>query len=158
MDEMLYFAYGSNLLRSQMQARCPGARVHSVVRLEGYELCFPMISFTRSGMGVASIRPNEDAYVEGVIYEMTADDFRRLDHYESEGTKYRRDKITIPKLGEVLDLFSPPRRRTPLPALERIPQCRDPRSYRTRTFRRVHRHLTRLLGQRTGVIQWLNKL
>ena len=101
MAEMLYFAYGSNLLWSQMQARCPGARVHSVVRLEGYELCFPMISFTRSGMGVASIRPNEDAYVEGVIYAVTEDDFRRLDHYESEGTKYRRDTITIPELGEV---------------------------------------------------------
>ena len=101
MAEMLYFAYGSNLLRSQMQARCPGARVHSVVRLEGYELCFPMISFTRSGMGVASIRPNEDAYVEGVVYAMTQDDFRRLDHYESEGTKYRREEIAIPGLGEV---------------------------------------------------------
>ena len=105
MAEMLYFAYGSNLLQSQMQARCPGARVHSVVRLEGYELCFPMISFTRSGMGVASIRRNEDAYVEGVIYAMTEDDFRRLDHYESEGTKYRRDTITIPKLGEVWTYF-----------------------------------------------------
>ena len=65
MAEMLYFTYGSNLLKHQMQARCPGARLHSVVRVEGYELCFPMISFTRSGMGVASIRPNEDAYVEG---------------------------------------------------------------------------------------------
>ena len=106
MAELLYFAYGSNLLRSQMQARCPGARLHSVVRLEGYELCFPMISFTRSGMGVASIRPNEAASVEGVIYAMTPDDFRRLDHYESEGTKYRRDTITIPKLGEVWTYFS----------------------------------------------------
>ena len=103
MAEMLYFAYGSNLLQSQMQARCPGARVHSVVRVEGYELCFPMISFTRSGMGVASIRPNEDAYVEGVVY--VVDDFRRLDHYESEGTKYRRDKIAIPTLGEVWTYF-----------------------------------------------------
>ena len=106
MDEMLYFAYGSNLLQSQMQARCPGARVHSVVRLAGYELCFPMISFTRSGMGVASIRPNEDAYVEGVIYTVTEDDFRRLDHYESEGIKYRRDTITIPELGEVWTYLS----------------------------------------------------
>ncbi len=105
MAELLYFAYGSNLLKHQMQARCPGARLHSVVRVQGYELCFPMISFTRSGMGVASIRPNEDAYVEGVIYEMTPDDFRRLDHYESEGTKYRRDTITIPKLGEVWTYF-----------------------------------------------------
>ena len=106
MAEMLYFTYGSNLLKHQMQARCPGARVHSVVRVEGYELCFPMISFTRGGMGVASIRSNEDAYVEGVIYEMTADDFRRLDHYESEGIKYRRDKIAIPKLGEVWTYLS----------------------------------------------------
>ena len=106
MDEMLYFAYGSNLLQSQMQARCPGARIHSVVRLAGYELCFPMISFTRSGMGVASIRPNEDAYVEGVIYTVTEDDFRRLDHYESEGIKYRRDTITIPELGEVWTYLS----------------------------------------------------
>ena len=105
MAEMLYFAYGSNLLWSQMRSRCPGARVHSVVRLEGYELCFPMISFTRSGMGVASIRPNEDAFVEGVIYAVTEDDFRRLDHYESEGTKYRRDKIAIPQLGEVWTYF-----------------------------------------------------
>ena len=106
MDEMLYFAYGSNLLQSQMQARCPGARFYSVVRVEGYELCFPMISFTRSGMGVASIRPNEDAYVEGVVYTVTEDDFRRLDHYESEGIKYRRDTITIPELGEVWTYLS----------------------------------------------------
>jgi len=87
MDEMLYFTYGSNLLWSQMQTRCPGARVHAAVRLEGYELCFPMISFTRSGMGVASIRPNQDAYVEGVLYTVTPDDLRRLDHYEREGNK-----------------------------------------------------------------------
>lgn len=106
MAELLYFAYGSNLFWGQMQARCPGARLHSVVRVEGYELCFPMISFTRSGMGVASIRANEDAYVEGVIYAVTPDDFRRLDHYESEGTKYRRDTITLPKLGEVWTYFS----------------------------------------------------
>ncbi len=106
MAELLYFAYGSNLLWSQMQARCPGARLHSVVRLEGYELCFPMISFTRSGMGVASIRPNEEAFVEGVIYAVTPEDLRRLDHYESEGTKYRRDEITIPKFGEVWTYLS----------------------------------------------------
>ena len=106
MADLLYFAYGSNLLWRQMQTRCPNARYRAAVRVQGYELCFPMISFTRSGMGVASIRPNEDAFVEGVIYEMTPDDFRRLDHYESEGTKYRRDKIMIPEFGEVWTYFS----------------------------------------------------
>lgn len=97
----LYFAYGSNLLWRQMQARCPGARLHSVVRLAGYELCFPMISFTRGGMGVASIRLKEDAYVEGVVYAMTERDFSRLDHYESEGIKYRRVELEIPPIGPV---------------------------------------------------------
>ncbi len=106
MADLLYFAYGSNLLWRQMQARCPGARLHSVVRLAGYELCFPMISFTRGGMGVASIRLNEDAYVEGVVYEMTERDFSRLDHYESEGTKYRRVELEIPAIGLVWTYFS----------------------------------------------------
>lgn len=106
MAELLYFTYGSNLLTSQMQARCPGARFRATARVDGYELCFPMISFTRGGMGVASIRPNEDAYVEGVVYEMTEDDFARLDRYESEGAKYRRAEIKIPGLDQVWTYFS----------------------------------------------------
>ena len=106
MADLLYFTYGSNMLSNQMRARCPGAVFRATVRVDGYELCFPMISFTRAGMGVASIRKNDDAYVEGVIYAMTENDFERLDHYESEGTKYRRAEITIPGLEQVWTYFS----------------------------------------------------
>ena len=106
MADLLYFTYGSNMLKSQLQARCPGAVFRATVRVDGYELCFPMISFARAGMGVASIRKNQDAYVEGIIYAMKENDFERLDHYESEGTKYRREKIDIPGLDEVWTYFS----------------------------------------------------
>lgn len=106
MADLRYFAYGSNMLGSQIRARCPGAEFRATARVDGYELCFPMISFTRAGMGVASIRKKQDAYVEGVVYAMTEDDFRRLDHYESEGTKYRRANIKIPGLDQVWTYFS----------------------------------------------------
>ena len=106
MADLLYFTFGSNMLQSQMQARCPGARLRTTVRVDGYELCFPMISFSRGGMGVSSIRKNADAYVEGIIYEMTEDDFARLDRYENEGTKYRRAEIKIPGLEAVWTYFA----------------------------------------------------
>ena len=106
MADMLYFAYGSNMLQSQMQARCPGAKFRATARADGYELCFPMSSFTRAGMGVASIREKQDAHVEGIVYGMTEDDFRRLDHYESEGTKYRRTQFKISGLDQVWTYFS----------------------------------------------------
>ena len=86
MADLLYFAFGSNMLSSQMQARCPGASFHSTVRVDSYELCFPMISFTRGGMGVSSIRRNKDAYVEGIVYNLTENDIARMDRYENEGT------------------------------------------------------------------------
>lgn len=106
MAELHYFAYGSNMLSSQMQARCPGAQPRTAVRVDGYELCFPMISFTRGGMGVASIRKNKDAYVEGVVFEMTEDDFARLDRYLNEGSKYRREQIKVSGLEGVSTYFS----------------------------------------------------
>ena len=132
MAESLYFAYGSNLLQSQMQVRCPSAQFRATARVDGYQLCFPMISFNRGGMGVASIRRDKSAYVEGVIYKMTQDDFERLDRYEGEGTKYRRGKIKIPGLDEVWTYFSrlddghhyPPRKSTSRP-LSRARQNTD---------------------------------
>ena len=106
MAELLYFTFGSNMLQSQMQARCPDSRFRATVRIDGYELCFPMISFTRGGMGVASIRRNKDAYIEGIVYEMTENDIARMDRYENEGTKYRRAKIKISGLEGVETYFS----------------------------------------------------
>ena len=65
-----------------------------------------MISFTRGGMGVSSIRRNKDAYVEGIVYNLTENDIARMDRYENEGSKYRRAKIKISGLEGVETYFS----------------------------------------------------
>jgi gamma-glutamylcyclotransferase (GGCT)/AIG2-like uncharacterized protein YtfP len=78
---MIYFAYGSNLDRAQMQARCPESRFIVSARLDGHRLCFPRRSFIRN-CATASIEPHVGSYVWGALYELTEEDFVRLDARE----------------------------------------------------------------------------
>ena len=47
MAELLYFTFGSNMLSSQMQARCPGASFHSTVRVDGYDVVVNLATASR---------------------------------------------------------------------------------------------------------------
>jgi hypothetical protein len=67
---VLYFAYGSNMDPTQMQARCPDARFVSLACLNGHVLCFPRRSKTR-GCGVSSILAKDGCETWGVIYELS---------------------------------------------------------------------------------------
>jgi len=90
-----YFAYGSNLSLEQMQARCPDARFFSVAHLSGYRLAFGGFSQTRGG-GVATIRPDhKGGRTAGVLFEMTPDDWRKLDVYEGYPSIYRREVVQV---------------------------------------------------------------
>ncbi len=84
---MLYFAYGSNMDPTQMQARCPDARFVSLACLNGHVLCFPRRSKTR-GCGVSSILAKDGCETWGVIYKLSDADLVALDR--SEG--YRQDR------------------------------------------------------------------
>lgn len=53
--------------REQMAYRCPNATILRVVRLEGYELEFAGMA----GNGVATIRPKEGSYVDGVPFPVS---------------------------------------------------------------------------------------
>lgn len=90
-----YFAYGSNMLEKQMSSRCPGARFYTIARKDGFELCFPQTSSMRGDKGVASIRTSPNSYIEGVVYQLTKDDLNRLDLYEAEGKRYKRDCVNL---------------------------------------------------------------
>ncbi len=79
----LYFAYGSNLDPVQMRRRCPGSRPLATAVVGGYALTFPIHSGGDWRGGVASIEPDPEQSVEGVVYEVTADDLRALDRYEA---------------------------------------------------------------------------
>jgi hypothetical protein len=76
-----YFAYGSNLNRSDMRKRCPDALPDVPARLEGWRLTF---------RGVADIEPAEDRAVQGALWWLSRDDVSCLDAYEGAPSNYRK--------------------------------------------------------------------
>ena len=70
----LYFAYGSNLSLDQMRSRCADSRPVRSHYLDGHELTL---------RGVANIEDREASRIPGAIYEISQDDERRLDGFES---------------------------------------------------------------------------
>ena len=71
----LYFAYGSNMHRAAMQARCPGARAIGPARLDGYEFFIGL-----DGWG--SVRRAPGQTVHGVLWRLTPRDLAALHAYE----------------------------------------------------------------------------
>ena len=83
--------------REQMAYRCPNATILRVVRLEGYELEFAGMA----GNGVATIRPKEGSYVDGVLWKITPKCERGLDFYEGYPRFYGKEMLTVKdRLGE----------------------------------------------------------
>jgi gamma-glutamylcyclotransferase (GGCT)/AIG2-like uncharacterized protein YtfP len=80
-NDMLYFAYGSNLYWEQMTQRCPSARFVCVARLPRYKLAFSRLSERRQ-CGTADVVKDNGSDVWGVIYRLDECDFGPLDEYE----------------------------------------------------------------------------
>ena len=94
----LYFAYGSNLCPQQMQTRCASARFVTVAALKDHRLCFPRISRTWGGGGVAGIVADSGATAFGVVYDITEDDLKIMDGYEGHPHDYVRAEISVTPL------------------------------------------------------------
>ncbi len=90
----LYFAYGSNMNKEQIQERCPSALLLGVASLIGYRLAFTIYSPARL-CGCADIVPTPGAVVFGLLYEMTKDDMSALDTFEGHPEHYRRTMVTV---------------------------------------------------------------
>lgn len=85
----LHFAYGSNMYRAGMAARCPGAQPLGTARLAGWR-------FFISADGYASILRAPGAVVEGVLWRLTPRDLAVLNAYESiDSGLYRRARLTV---------------------------------------------------------------
>jgi gamma-glutamylcyclotransferase (GGCT)/AIG2-like uncharacterized protein YtfP len=83
------FAYGSNLSREQMCARCPGARVLGRAELPKHTLAFGGHS-ARWGGAVATVVRSDAGSVPGLLYELPPEDLDRLDGFEGCPTAYER--------------------------------------------------------------------
>lgn len=90
-EKKLYFAYGSNMNLEQMEFRCPGAQVVETVRLEGYRLAF----CGRSSNGVATILPDPESHVDGVLWRISEQDEKNLDYYEGWPRLYGKEPLRV---------------------------------------------------------------
>lgn len=85
----LYFAYGSNMDKCQMEDRCPTAKLIGKARLAGYK-------FIINNRGVASVIENDGSYVEGLLWSVFSEDEAKLDRYEGvEFDYYRKREVTV---------------------------------------------------------------
>lgn len=83
---MLYFAYGSNLNKVQMQKRCPDSVPIAKVKLKEFKLVFNR---------VADIIENKGEVVEGAVYDVSVRDIRNLDAYEGYPRLYKKLNVLV---------------------------------------------------------------
>jgi gamma-glutamylcyclotransferase (GGCT)/AIG2-like uncharacterized protein YtfP len=84
----LHFAYGSNMSRAGMRARCGSAREIGTGLLAGYR-------FIITADGYASVLPAPGGIVHGLVWRLTPRDLAALDAYESLDTGLYR-AVTLP--------------------------------------------------------------
>jgi len=85
----LHFAYGSNMSRALMGARCPGAVALGVATLPGWR-------FVVNPDSVGSLAPQPGGLVYGVLWRVTLRDLAAINAYESVDTElYLRRMLPV---------------------------------------------------------------
>jgi gamma-glutamylcyclotransferase (GGCT)/AIG2-like uncharacterized protein YtfP len=85
----LHFAYGSNMSRPHMQARCPGASALGTATLAGW--CFVI-----NPDGYGSIAGRAGGIVHGVLWRLDARDLAAINAYENvAGGLYLRQTLPV---------------------------------------------------------------
>jgi gamma-glutamylcyclotransferase (GGCT)/AIG2-like uncharacterized protein YtfP len=85
----LHFAYGSNMSRALMGARCPGAEAVGIAVLSGWR-------FIINPEGFGSIAPRPGGRVHGVLWRLSARDLAAINAYESvDSGLYLRRRLPV---------------------------------------------------------------
>jgi gamma-glutamylcyclotransferase (GGCT)/AIG2-like uncharacterized protein YtfP len=85
----LHFAYGSNMSRPLMQARCRDAQALGIATLAGWR-------FVINREGYGSIAPRQGGRVLGVLWRLSARDLAAINAYESVSTGfYLRRQLAV---------------------------------------------------------------
>ena len=86
-----YIAYGSNLNVKQMKFRCPGAKVVGTSVIRNYELLY---KGSKTG-SYLTIEKKKGGMVPVAVWEVTADDEKRLDAYEGYPNFYYKTDMQL---------------------------------------------------------------
>jgi hypothetical protein len=79
-DEVLYFAYGSNMSTARTEERVGKVRARGTARLPGHKIAFDKAG--ADGTGKTNLVPNKTTDVLGVLFGMSAAQYRNLVGYE----------------------------------------------------------------------------
>ncbi len=99
-----YFAYGSNLSPSRLQARVPQARVVGCARLLDWRLVFD--KHGRDGTAKANIRRCPGDEVWGAVYRVAPCYREPLDLAEGLGTEYELRELKVALAGEQTSVYT----------------------------------------------------
>ena len=95
-SELIYFAYGSNMNRTQMAQRCPGAEPIAIATIFNFK-------FYINSSGVAGIKPSLGAVCNGILWCLKNEHWSVLDYYEGvQAGYYSKIKINCRIDNEVL--------------------------------------------------------
>ena len=86
-----YIAYGSNLNVRQMKFRCPGAKVVGISVIKDYQLLY---KGSKTG-SYLTIEKKKGGMVPVAVWEVTANDEKRLDAYEGYPNFYYKKEIEV---------------------------------------------------------------
>ena len=86
-----YIAYGSNLNVKQMKFRCPGAKVVGTSVIKDYQLLY---KGSKTG-SYLTIEKKKGGMVTVAVWEVTADDEKRLDAYEGYPNFYYKTDMQL---------------------------------------------------------------
>ncbi|XP_057322480.1 gamma-glutamylcyclotransferase-like [Microplitis mediator] len=92
MRQVLYFAYGSNLLKSRIKINNPSATLKDIGRIEDYRLDFVGYSNLWKG-SPATIVETKNYHVWGAIWELNVDDIKHLDKQETDYHAFQVDVV-----------------------------------------------------------------
>ena len=97
----LYFAYGSNMSREQMEMRCPGAIYVGRGILKGYQ-------FVIDSVGYASVSPSTEDVVEGAVWLINEQNEESLDRYEGVNAStpcYSKETVEVMLEDEIVEML-----------------------------------------------------
>lgn len=86
MADRYYIAYGSNLSIEQMKFRTPDAQIVGTALLDGWRLLF---------RGYATIKKNSKFKTPVLIWKISAQDEKNLDHYEGFPRFYIKKDLNV---------------------------------------------------------------
>lgn len=103
---MKYFAYGSNMNENRMIQRGLKPKSKEAAYIEEFEFKINKKSYKNPKIGYANIMPKKGSIVEGIVYDVSENDIKKLDKFEGYPKHYYRDYLDVKlKNGDIVKAY-----------------------------------------------------